>query len=77
MEVDVEKETLLPSEGTLDGTSDGREINSRDSEDMIREDTTYQPIPDDHAIEIEPNVRMINIKFFRFHLKYIINRILI
>ena len=57
MEVDVEKETLLPSEGTLNGTSDGREINSRDSEDMIREDTTYQPIPDDHAIEIEPNVR--------------------
>ena len=68
MEVDVEKETLLPSEGRLNGTSDGREINSRDSEDMIREDTTYQPIPDDHAIEIEPNVRMINIKFFRFHL---------
>ena len=68
MEVDVEKETLLPSEGTLNGTSDGREINSRDSEDMIREDTTYQPIPDDHAIEIEPNVRMININFFRFHL---------
>jgi len=56
MEVDVEKETLLPSEATLNGTSNGREINSRDSEDMIREDTTYQPIPDDHAIEIEPNV---------------------
>ena len=68
MEVDVEKETLLPSEGTLNGTSEGREINSRDSEDMIREDTTYQPIPDDHAIEIEPNVRMIIIKICRFHL---------
>ena len=68
MEVDVEKETLLLSEGTLNGTSDGREIYSRDSEDMIREDTTYQPIPDDHAIEIEPNVRMIFIKIFRFHL---------
>ena len=49
MEVDVEKETLLPSEGTLNSTSDGREINSRDSEDMIREDTTYQPIPDDNT----------------------------
>ena len=68
MEVDVEKETLLPSEGTLNGTSDGRDINSRNSEDMIREDTTYHPIPDDHAIEIEPNVRMILIKTFRFHL---------
>ena len=67
MEVDVEKETLLPSEGTLNGTSEGREINSWDSEDMIREDTTYQPIPDDHAIEIEPNVRMKFIKIFRFH----------
>ena len=66
MEVDVEKEKLLPAEGASNGTSDGRKINSMDSEDMIREDTTYQPIPDDHAIEIEPNVRMILIKLFSF-----------
>ena len=56
MEVDVERQKLLsPGETSNDESGRVRGVG-QDGEDMIREDTTYQAIPDDRSIEIEPNV---------------------
>ena len=61
MEVDVEKQRLLPTEEASDDASNRARRVSLDGEDMIREDTTYQAIPEDHSIEIEPNVSIDNL----------------
>ena len=56
MEVDVERQKLLsPGETSNDESGRVRRV-CQDGEDMIREDTTYQAIPEDHSIEIETNV---------------------
>ena len=56
MEVDVERQKLL-SPGEISNNESGRvRRECQDGEDMIREDTTYQAIPEDRSIEISPNV---------------------
>ena len=56
MEVDVERQKLLSPGETSNDESGRVRRECQDSDDMIREDTTYQAIPDDRSIEIEPNV---------------------
>ena len=61
MEVDVERQKLLsPGETSNDESGRVRRV-CQDGEDMIREDTTYQAIPEDHSIEIETNVCFDNV----------------
>ena len=60
MEVDVEGQKLLsPGKTSNDESGRVRRV-SQDGEDMIREDTTYQAIPEDRSIEISPNVCLDN-----------------
>jgi len=55
MEADVEHEKLVPA-GTASNDSSAEErMYSRNGEDMITQDTTYQIIPEEHSIEIESN----------------------
>jgi len=56
MEVDVERQKLLSPGETSNDESGRVRRECLDGDDMIREDTTYQAIPDDRSIEIEPNV---------------------
>jgi len=56
MEVDVERQKLLSPGETSNDESGRVRRECQDGDDMIREDTTYQAIPDDRSIEIEPNV---------------------
>ena len=72
MEVDVERQKLLsPGEASNDESGRVRRV-CQDGEDMIREDTTYQAIPEDHSIEIETNVCFDNLYIIDKHTALIV-----
>jgi len=55
MEADVEHDKLLPAgAASNDSSVEGRRY-SRNAEDVITQDSTYQIIPEEHSIEIESN----------------------
>ena len=56
MEADVEHEKVLPAGAASNDSSAEGKMYSRNGEDMITQDTTYQIIPEEHSIEIESNV---------------------
>ena len=56
MEADIEHDKLLPAgAASNDSSVEGRRY-SRNGEDIITQDSTYQLIPEEHSIEIESNV---------------------
>ena len=56
MEADVEHDKLLPAgAASNDSSVEGRRY-SRNGEDIITQDSTYQIIAEEHSIEMESNV---------------------